>query len=337
LQGLVVGVSGFDSGHVFRTANLGDSWEDLSRNLPNIPVNAVLLEALSPDTIYLGTDIGVFVLLEDGTWAPMQNGLPNAIVLGLSQNASTGLLVAATHGRGVYAITTGEPAGMVPRFDLAANAASFEPVPLAPGMVATLFGVNLAAGTASAGEIPLPTTLAEATLLVNDVPVPLFYASPSQINFQVPTGFAGALLEMRLANSHGEAVMRVPRRDSSPGIYQSNNVGIVLHGSGAPVSESSPAARGEELALYASGLGVVNPVVTSGDPAQFAPLSLTPNLPVVRVGGIVAETRFSGLTPAFVGLFQVNFVVPGGVSGTVPVSVELNGVMSNTVLMPVQP
>ena len=69
-QRAIVGVSGFGSGHVFRTANSGASWEDLSRNLPDVPVNVVLLDAVSPDTIYIGTDIGVFVLGPSGAWAP---------------------------------------------------------------------------------------------------------------------------------------------------------------------------------------------------------------------------------------------------------------------------
>ncbi|HWP85445.1 MAG TPA: hypothetical protein VNN17_09660, partial [Terriglobia bacterium] len=69
---MVVAVSGFGSGHVFRSADFGATWEDISRNLPDVPVNAVLLDALSPDTIYIGTDIGVFVMLPDGSWAPLQ-------------------------------------------------------------------------------------------------------------------------------------------------------------------------------------------------------------------------------------------------------------------------
>ena len=332
----VVGVSGFGAGHVFRTNDFGASWEDWSRNLPDIPVNAVLHDAFSPDTIYLGTDIGVFVLQDNGDWAPMREGLPNAIVLGLAQNATTGLLAAATHGRGIFAIATGDPASAVPRFASAVNGASYQAVPLAPGMVASLFGVNLAIASTQAAASPLPTTLADTTLFVNNVPVPLFFVSPGQINFQVPFVLAGPVVEVRLTNSRGEAVMQVPQRDSSPGIFQSSGRGIVLHGSGALVSESEPAAGGEELVMYVNGLGAVNPAVVGGQPAPFSPLSLTPTLPVVRVGGVVTETRFSGLAPGFVGLYQVKFVVPPGASGTTSVSLEMNGVTSNTVFASVQ-
>ena len=65
------------------------------------------------------------------------------------------------------------------------NAASFQP-PLARCGLATLFGTNLADTQAWAASVPLPTTLGGAQVLVNGAAAPLIYASPSQINFQVP-------------------------------------------------------------------------------------------------------------------------------------------------------
>ena len=334
---MVVGVSGFGSGHVFRTDNYGATWEDLSRNLPDIPVNAVLLDAVAPDTIYLGTDIGVFVLEADGEWASLQEGLPNAVVLGLTQNAATGLLVAATHGRGAFAIATGAPALTAPRIDSVANAASLDAVPLAPGMVASLLGSNLASATAVSSAPPLPTSLAGTTLLINETAVPLFFVSPGQINFQVPFGLTGPVAEMRLRHSQGEASMHVPLRDASPGIYQNNGVGVIAHGSGTPVTESAPGRPGEELVMFASGLGAVDPAAVSGAATPISPPARTLAAPIVRAGGVTVETRFTGLAPGFVGLYQVNFIVPGGVSGTTTVSLEINGVAGNTVLTAVLP
>jgi uncharacterized protein (TIGR03437 family) len=336
-QRAVVGVSGFGSGHVFRTDNFGASWEDISRNLPDVPVNAVLLDALAPDTIYVGTDIGVFVMLADGSWAALQDGLPNAIVLGLSQNATTGLLVAATHGRGAFAIATGGPAAVAPRLDALLNAAGFEPATPAPGLVASLFGSNLAAATV-AGGAPLPVSLAGATLLVNDVPAGLFFVSANQINFQVPFGLAGPVAELRLRGaSVGEAVMRLPLAAGSPGIYVNGSFASIVHGNGGTVTDSAPAQRGEVLALFATGLGDVEPAVAGGSPAPFIAISRSRQTPVVRVGGVAAQTVFSGLTPGFVGLYQINFVVPSTASGNVTVSLEMNGIGSNLVRLPVVP
>jgi uncharacterized protein (TIGR03437 family) len=341
-QAAVVGVSGFGSGHVFRTANFGASWEDLSRNLPDIPVNAVLLDVSAPDTIYLGTDIGVFVLGQDGNWAPLQDGLPNAVVLSLAQNATTKALFAATHGRGVFALSPSATASTLPRLDGVTNVASFEAVPLAPGMVASLFGANLAATTAISGNVPLPTSLGGATLLINGIAVPLFFASAQQINFQVPFDLTGPFAELRIRTSQGEVYMHMPRRDASPGIYQNGGVGLIVHGNGAPVTLSAPALRGEEVVMYVSGLGTVTPSVANGSSAPFSPsFASTTASPLVRVGGIVAETRFSGLTPGYVGLYQMNFVIPNGVSGTTSLAIEsggvVNGAVSNAVTVSVAP
>ncbi len=337
-QRAVVGLSGFGTGHVFRTDNLGGAWEDISRNLPDVPVNAVLLDAIRPETVYVGTDIGVFVLGADGTWAPLQDGLPNVIVLGLSQNARTGLMAAATHGRGVFAIATGGPAAIAPHMAYLGNAGGFEPGPLAPGMLAALFGTNLAASSATAtNPPPLPTALAGTRLLVNGTAAPLFYASPSQLNFQVPFELTGPMAELRLQTAAGEAVLHIARADARPGIFANGLDGSILHTDGGRVSNEAPAHAGELLVLFGTGLGAVDSGVASGAAAPLSPPAKTVSSPLVRVGGVLSEVRFSGLTPGAVGLNQINFVVPPGVSGSVSVSVEMNGATSNSVLIRVLP
>lgn len=107
-----VGFSGFtgfgDSlGHVFHTANLGAAWTDVSGNLPNVPVNALLINPRKPAQIFAGTDLGVFYSDTAGTtWSPLVDGLPNVAVLGLTFDAATKTLRAATHGRGVWDLNT---------------------------------------------------------------------------------------------------------------------------------------------------------------------------------------------------------------------------------------
>jgi photosystem II stability/assembly factor-like uncharacterized protein len=99
-------VSGFDSGHVFKTTNAGANWTDISGNLPNIPTNTLEIDPRNPSTLYVGTDIGVFRSTTDGgTWETFNNGMPPVIISELDINAS-GLLQAATYGRGAYQIST---------------------------------------------------------------------------------------------------------------------------------------------------------------------------------------------------------------------------------------
>jgi hypothetical protein len=99
--------SGFQAGHVFKTTNGGMMWNDITNNLPDIPVNAIVLDPTAPAMeILIGTDLGVFRSHDGGmTWTPFNAGLPNTPVLDLVFNSSTGLLVAATHGRGAFTAT----------------------------------------------------------------------------------------------------------------------------------------------------------------------------------------------------------------------------------------
>ena len=116
-KNVFVTVSGFgttpgvDDGHVFMSTNSGGGWTDISgtmpSRLPNIPVNAIVLDPTAPTTeILVGTDLGVYRTHDGGTtWSPFNAGLPNAPVLDLVLNL--GALAAATHGRGVWTAQIG--------------------------------------------------------------------------------------------------------------------------------------------------------------------------------------------------------------------------------------
>jgi photosystem II stability/assembly factor-like uncharacterized protein len=102
-------MSGFDSGHVFKTVNFGQTWTDISGNLPNIPANAVQLDPLTPTTLYVATDIGVFRSLAGGiTWETFNTGLPPTIVTGFAANTS-GQIQIGTYGRGAYELNFDGP------------------------------------------------------------------------------------------------------------------------------------------------------------------------------------------------------------------------------------
>ncbi len=104
--------SGFQAGHVFRTVDRGASWQDISSNLLDIPVNAIL-RLPGTNALYIGTDLGVFVSSDDGvTWAPSTTGMPNVAVMDLVFQGATHMIVAATHGRGMFAHTVGTPVAL---------------------------------------------------------------------------------------------------------------------------------------------------------------------------------------------------------------------------------
>ena len=70
--------SGADTeGHVFKTSNGGTNWTDISGNLPNLPVNDLVVDADLGNTLYIATDAGVMVSTNAGaTWSSLGNGLP---------------------------------------------------------------------------------------------------------------------------------------------------------------------------------------------------------------------------------------------------------------------
>jgi uncharacterized repeat protein (TIGR01451 family) len=99
------------AGHVFKTIDGGKSWKDVSGNLPDNPVNSVLLDPSDPSTLFAGTDVGAFVTHNGGTsWARLGAGLPQAAIWQLDYDPARGLLVAGTHGRGAWTLDTGRTA-----------------------------------------------------------------------------------------------------------------------------------------------------------------------------------------------------------------------------------
>jgi len=107
------GFSGFlgdTQGHVFKTTDGAASWSDISGDLPNIPVNDIVIDPDQTNTVYVATDIGVFQTTDGGTsWTPLGSGLPTVAVLGLKLHRASRTLRAATHGRSAWDLALGVP------------------------------------------------------------------------------------------------------------------------------------------------------------------------------------------------------------------------------------
>jgi photosystem II stability/assembly factor-like uncharacterized protein len=96
-------VSGFDSGHVFHSTNGGAAWTDISGDLPNTPVNSILVDPGLLNTIYAATDTGVYATANGGTnWVPLGSGLPNVVIQDILMYQPTRTLRVITHGRGAW-------------------------------------------------------------------------------------------------------------------------------------------------------------------------------------------------------------------------------------------
>jgi uncharacterized protein (TIGR03437 family) len=234
----------------------------------------------------------------------------------------------------------------VPSIAAVTNAASFAAGVVAPGEIATLFGNNLtsATGINLAPSLPLPTEFLDVAVRVNGSPAPLFAIDnvngQQQINFQVPWEVANqttATIEVLHSGIVSHSVS-VPVVAAQPGIinYSSggNNFGVILHANYQLADIGHPVKSGETVLIYCTGLGVVNSPPADGAPASG---QTTIAAPVVTVGGISGAVAFSGLAPGFVGLNQVNVVIPPGVpSGNQPVVLTIGSAASPPVLIPLQ-
>jgi len=119
---LVVCYGGVNPGgtpnHVFISTNGGDAWTDISGSLPNISVNAVALDPNNANTVYVGTDAGVYRTTDLGVnWEVFDNGIPNVVISDLHIDPEDNLLYAATFGRGMYKLNIA-PAAVEPAVDL---------------------------------------------------------------------------------------------------------------------------------------------------------------------------------------------------------------------------
>jgi len=100
--------SGYSKGNkVMRSRDAGQTWENISGALPNVPTNCLIFHQNGKNGYYVGTDIGVFYrdsTIED--WVRYNDGLPNAPVVDLDIRITDDELVAATYGRGLWMIPT---------------------------------------------------------------------------------------------------------------------------------------------------------------------------------------------------------------------------------------
>ncbi|MDD5088753.1 MAG: hypothetical protein PHI18_08145, partial [bacterium] len=103
-------VSGYGTGHAWKTTNGGSSWSNVSTGLPDVPCNVIVVDSHTPSTLYAGTDLGVYASTNGGaSWSDFSTGLPNVVIDGLALHPTSGMLRAASHGRGMWETPTSAP------------------------------------------------------------------------------------------------------------------------------------------------------------------------------------------------------------------------------------
>lgn len=214
---------------------------------------------------------------------------------------------------------------------------------LAPGAMVSIFGTNLAPRTTAASAVPLPTTLegvtVEAVSGFTVTALPLYFVSPGQINAQLPYTIAGTPLPIRVRTAGGaSATQSIAISPRAPRLFTRTMDGkgeaILLHAATYRlVTEAEPAAPGEYLILYLTGLGEVSPAIQPGRPGgdggALGALNRVTATVTATISGQNAPVVFAGLAPGFVGVYQLNIQAPAGLAPGRPwISVLVSSVSS---------
>lgn len=279
-----------------------------------------------PNVVLTHTGNGIW----KGTWRPVKpSSAPvtiNVLAITSTPTAAGGAGLTGTLSS-VSTTPTVTSGGVVQAASLAAG------VPIAPGSLVTIYGSNLADQTMQpSGGGNLPSQLGGTQVLMGDTLLPLLFTSNGQVNVQVPYSVP-VDTQFQLSVQRGNA-LSVPEQlavaQAQPGIFTPDGSGfgqghIYKSDSITLAKPGTPAAAGEVILIYCSGLGAVNPPVPAGTPVDGLHPTVSPV--TLLIGGQPANVLFAGLTPGFVGLYQINAVLPQGIlaGDTVPVVIQIAG------------
>lgn len=220
------------------------------------------------------------------------------------------------------------------------SAASYDPtVALARASLVSGFGENLATTTQSATEVPLPTTLAGTTVTIRDRLgvdrlAPLFFVSPTQVNYQIPSETANGTATIIIRNGSGslageEAVIT----DIAPAVFAATADGTGYAAANTQRNKPNSVVVYEEVARFDSAQNRIVPVpidlsiegdevflLLYGTGLRFHGGLSTIN---AQIGGIESQVLYADRHNIYVGVDQVNLRLPANLKGRGEVNVEL--------------
>jgi uncharacterized repeat protein (TIGR01451 family) len=214
-----------NSGHLFATSDGGQHWTNITANLPDVPVNSVVLDPADAKTLYVGTDVGAFMSTNGGQkWFALGSGMPKVSVWQLDLDSTNGVLAAGTHGRGAYTLTS-----TAPRPALVVSKAD-SGIPVGPGSTIhyaiTVRNIGNAAATGVSVTDPLPTNISFVSAGEGG------YLGGRTVHWDGKTVPAGGSLTL-----HFDAKIRADLPASVKAIV---NDGIIVKTSTGPATTGSP-------------------------------------------------------------------------------------------------
>ena len=223
---------------------------------------------------------------------------------------------------------------------------------VSPESIASYYGTNLASDTAEPKTLPLPTTLAGISVQVQDSagatrPALLFYASPTQINFEVPAGTAVGVAKFTVTNSSNAAVATGTAnvQNVAPGLFTADSTGKGV-------------AQAQAIRIGVNGQSSVMPIYQcSGATCSSTPINLGVDTPTylelygtgirnqsslsnvsATINGMSVPVLYAGAQGGFVGLDQVDVTIPLSMrgSGETNLVLTVDGQIANTVRVNIQ-
>lgn len=220
------------------------------------------------------------------------------------------------------------------------SAASYQAGSFAAESIVSLFGSSLTTETRAAASLPLPGELGGAYVRVADTSgvertAPLFFVSPNQINFQIPAGTAPGLATVKvLIPGGGLAAEIIPIEATAPGLFSADSTGRGVAAANVQRVKATGAQSNESIVQFDVTRGQLMPIpIDLGAATDKVYLALfgtgvrnrrdLANVSAT-VGGITAAVTYAGSQNSFVGVDQINVMIPRELAGKGDVDVVLN-------------
>ena len=265
-----------------------DSWRSAADAASNASPDAAGLSVQSRTADDIARPIQSATLLHDGkgvtTLAISDAGIAYGDLLPAGQgtltvDGVTRRIVLPAGGSRAYLI---KPGPWIEAVEPAAGHAW--PLVLAPGMLVSIRGLELNVGASE--------------LYLADKPVPVLSASDNNLIAQLPEDVTG-LAELRLRNSAGQHTVHIFLESAFPALFLRDGLAAALHSSsGKPVSAADPAAPGEIISLFLTGLGATT--------AGTGGLAVALQQPSVKIADRPCEVLYAGRVPELLGVDQIN-------------------------------
>jgi len=331
--------SGFPSVNPVEAAPSGGDMDVIVAELDPTGANLLFSTRIGSGGLNTASPAGLAVNSAGDIYIAGNNGGPNLITTPGAFQTTASNNPCCSHGFVAKIVPTGPAVTLAPTGQVEALAAE---------SIISVYGTDLATGTAAATTLPLPTSLDGNSVTVTDSagvarPAPLYFVSPLQINFEIPAGTAAGTATVTIHNKNGTIQSTtISIGGVSPGIFELNGAGLVA-------AWVLPVISGAQQALQpvyqvASGNVIALPV-SLGPATEQVYLEIygtgfrnAKNF-TATVGGLSVPVLGAAATAQFVGEDQVNIgPLPPSLAGkgSVNIVITADGQAANTVTVTIQ-